>query len=91
MNPREDKDLNNGKTRSTLLGFVGAYLVYLAYGLFQDRAATNTTMSLTARYVFIAVFALAGTALMVYAVALWRRSLLEEKRQDDREDHYSMK
>lgn len=83
--------MNNGKTRSTLLGFVGAYLVYMAYGLFQDRGDTNTTMTLGMRALFIAIFAAAGLGLMVYAVCLWRRALREERERDSWKDENSLK
>ena len=49
--------MNSGKTRSTLLGVVGAYLIYLAYQLFESRADADTTMTPAIRIVFI-VFAL---------------------------------
>ncbi|MBR5109497.1 MAG: hypothetical protein IK099_04820 [Clostridia bacterium] len=77
---------NNGKARSTLLGVVGAYLCYLAYQLFEGRAETGTAMTPAARYVFIAFFAAAGAAIMVYAVILWKRSLKEDEDQARRKD-----
>ena len=78
----------NGKTRSTLYGVVGAYLVYLAYGLFKEMADPNTTMSPAMRVLFMALFALAGAGLVVYALLLWKRALDEEKdgSQDDQQN-----
>ena len=69
----------------------GGYLVYLAYGLFRDRAQTDTTMSPAARILFIALFALAGAALVIYALVLWLRSCKEEDGQDRRDDMNSLK
>lgn len=78
--------LNNGKTRSTLLGIVGAYLCYIAYQLFEGRGETDTTMTPAARYVFIALFVIAGAAIMVYSVIVWKRSLREDEEQMKRKD-----
>ena len=86
--------MNNGKTRSTLLGVVGGYLLYTAYQLFEGRADVNTTMTMTARIIFIVLFALAGAALVVYACLLWKRALREEDEKNAREtqkDDNSMK
>ena len=72
--------MNNGKTRSSLLGIVGAYLLYTAYELWQDWGNTETTMTTPARIVFIVLFVLCGAALLVYAVYVWRHA-------DDREEN----
>lgn len=71
--------MNNGKTRSSLLGIVGAYLLYTAYELWQDWGNTETTMPTPARIVFIVLFVLAGAALLVYAVYVWR--LADDQRE----------
>ncbi len=84
--------LNNGKTRSSLLGVVGAYLLYTAWDLWQERGNTDTVMTVPARIVFIALFALAGAALLVYAVYVWKRS--EDQKEEnprDRNDENSLK
>ena len=73
----------NGKTRSSLLGLAGIYLIYLAYELFSDRDKTDTTMTGPARIVFITLFSLAGLALAVYAVLLWRRAGKDDKQAPD--------
>jgi len=77
--------LSGRKTSSTLFGVVGAYLVYLAYGLFRDRADPNTTMTPAVRILFMVFFALAGVGLVVYALIVWKRAMEEEKneKQDD--------
>ena len=82
--------MTSGKNRSTLFGVVGGYLIYLAYGLFRDRADTDTTMSPGMRALFIALFAVIGLALIVYAVILWKRASDEEK-NGARDDENSMK
>ncbi|MBR2287760.1 MAG: hypothetical protein IJ865_05905 [Clostridia bacterium] len=77
--------MNSGKSRATLLGIVGVYVIYLAYQLSEGRAETDTTMSPGARYAFIALFVLCGIAVLVYALRVWKRSGEEEQQQDDGE------
>ena len=77
--------MNSGKSRATLLGVVGAYVLYLAYQLFEGRDQTDTTMSPGARYAFIALFVLCGLAVLVYALRVWKKSGEEEKQQEDGE------
>ncbi len=79
---KEGAFLTNGKNRSYLLGIVGAYLIYLAYQLFEGRAETDTTMTPAVRYVFIALFVIAGIALAVYAVIVWKQSGKEEEKEE---------
>ena len=83
--------MNNGKTRSSLIGIVGAYLLYIAYELFQGRAETDTTMTPAARIFFIALFVLAGIGLLVYAVFMWRRSAKDEEEQKRKQDENALK
>ena len=84
--------MNNGKTRSSLLGIVGAYLLYTTYELWQDWGNTETTMTTPARIVFIVLFVLAGAALLVYAVFVWKHSDdQKEEKPQAREDENSLK
>lgn len=83
--------MNSGKTRSTLMGVVGAYLLYTAYELFRDRGDLNTTMTPLARILFIALFVLAGAALLVYAVRIWKRSGESEENQQPPESRNDLK
>ncbi len=82
--------MNNTKNRSALMGLVGAYLIYLAWQLFEGRADADTTMSPGLLIFFIAFFVLAGGAVIVYAVRLWKRSGGEDK-EEDREDGDGLK
>ncbi len=66
--------MNRNKTRSSLLGIAGGYLVYLAYELFRDRNIAETTMTPFARWLFIALFVLFGGGLMVYAFLQWKKA-----------------
>ena len=84
--------LNNGKTRSSLLGIVGGYLIYLAWELWQDWGNTETTMTTPARVVFIVLFVLAGAALLVYAVYIWKHADdPKEENAPPKEDENSLK
>ena len=84
--------MNREKTRSTLIGIVGAYLVYTAYQLFQGREDPQTTMSPAVMILFIALFVLAGAALVVYAVRLWLRAGKDgDDSRDDGDGTNSMK
>lgn len=80
------RKMNTGKTRSSLLGIVGAYLIYTAYELFQAREDTNTTMTPAVRIIFMVLFAAAGIGLLVYAVRVWKRSAEEEEKQQESGD-----
>ena len=77
--------MNSSKNRSTLLGVIGAYLIYLAYQLFESRLDADTTMTPAARIIFMILFSLSGIALVIYAVRIWRKSDQEddEKKQDE--------
>ena len=75
--------MNNGKTRSTLLGIVGAYLIYLAWQLFEGRNDPDTTMTVIPRVLFIALFVFCGAALLVYAFRLWKQSDKQEQNEQD--------
>ena len=83
--------MNQGKTRSSLLGIVGAYLLYTAYELFEGRGDPNTTMTPAIRILFIAFFALAGAAILVYAWRVWKNSGKEEKEEPPKEDDNTLK
>ena len=75
------------------MGVVGGYVLYLAYQLFQDRN-TPSSMSMGLRTFFIAFFAVAGIALVIYAFRIWLiadRKEREEKDDTQPEDENAMK
>ena len=78
--------MKNERIHSTLLGVVGAYLIYLAYQLFEKRADADASMPPALRIVFIAIFALAGAAVIVYAFLVWKKSRAEDEQEQQRKD-----
>lgn len=61
------------------MAIVAAYLLHLAYQLFQGRNDPNTTMAPAVVYLFVALFALAAAGLIVYAWRLWKSAPKEEE------------
>ena len=78
--------MRNERIHSTLLGVVGAYLIYLAYQLFEKRADADASMPPALRIVFIAFFSLAGAAVIVYAFLVWKKSRAEDEQEQQRKD-----
>lgn len=78
--------MKNERIHSTLLGVVGAYLIYLAYQLFEKRADADASMPPALRTVFIAFFGLAGAAVIVYAFLVWKKSRAEDEQEQQRKD-----
>ena len=83
--------MNNGKTRSTLLAIVSAYLLYTAYELFQGRAETDTTMTPAARLIFIILFVLSNEDLIINTIHVWKQSGKEETERQSKEDMHHLK
>ena len=82
--------MNSGKTRSSLIGIVGCYLIYTAYQLYQGRNDPESTMPLAVMILFIVLFVGAGLALIVLAWRIWRRGEQEEE-QRPKENENSLK
>ncbi len=84
--------MKNERIHSTLLGAVGAYLIYLAYQLFEKRVDADPSMSPALRIVFIAFFGLAGVAVIVYALLVWKKSRgNNEQEQQCKDDEDTLK
>lgn len=73
------------------MAVVAAYLLYLAYQLFEARLDTDTTMTPTVRFLCIGLFVLAAIGLIVYAVHTWRHSTQEEEDEQRKRDEHTMK
>ncbi len=83
--------MNNRKTRSSLIGVAGAYLLYMAYQLFRDRNEPGTTMPQGLAILFAALFLIAAVALLVYAYRSWKQADREEKEESPPDDPDSLK
>ena len=84
--------MKNKRIHSTLLGVVGAYLIFLAYQLFERQADADASMPPALRFLFIAFFGLAGAAVIVYALLVWKKSREEdEQEQRNKDDENNLK
>ena len=78
----------NEKTRSGLLALAGGYVLYLAWEMFADLRDGKTDMGPGMAYAFIALFAVAGIAVITYAARIWYRSRKAgENDEPERDDH----
>ena len=60
--------------RSSIFAVVGAYLIYLAYGMLKDMIdQVPTTMPQIVLILFIALFTGVGITLLVFAWKLWKK------------------
>lgn len=77
--------MKNKNTHSMLLTLVGGYVLYIAYHLFENLRSGAEDMPRGVAIAAIAVFAVAGLAVIAYAWKLWRESKREEKqaREDE--------
>ena len=64
--------MNSGKTRASLMGIVGIYLLNLAYELFRDRNQ-ESAMTMPVRILFIVLFLVFAVGLMVYRAICKKR------------------
>ncbi len=88
---KQEGGLNNSKTRASLMGIVGGYLIYLAWQLYQGRTDPDTTMTPAAMILFISLFVLAGAGLIVYAFRLWKHGMQEDQEKRREEEQNIMK
>ncbi|MBR4459202.1 MAG: hypothetical protein IKS31_09625 [Clostridia bacterium] len=78
--------LNWQKAHPAILAAAAAYLLYLAYGLFDSADDPNTSMAPAIRILFIVLFALAAVGLLVYAFLEWRRRQSSDGEDSDSKD-----
>lgn len=66
--------MNPNTGRSSIFAIVGAYLIYLAYGMLKDKIAqVPTTMPAFLQILFIVLFTGIGIALLVFAWKFWKK------------------
>ena len=83
--------MKNRGTHSSLLALAGAYLLYLAYEMFTAMRDGSTSMAPGLSILFIALFALAGLGILVYAALEWKRRDQEEEKPPRNENDNSLK
>lgn len=71
--------MKNQNTHALLLALVGGYVLYIAYMLLEKLLAGTEEMPQVAAIVAIAVFALGGIAVLLYAWKVWK----DAKKSDD--------
>ena len=84
--------MNPGTGRSSIFAVVGAYLIYLAYGLLKDMInKVPTSMSQIVQILFIVFFTGVGITLLFFAWKVWKKGREDQdsnpvdlERQEDR-------
>ena len=66
--------MNPNTGRSSIFAIVGAYLIYMAYGMLKDLIdKVPTTMPLFLLILFIVLFTGIGITLLVFAWKVWKK------------------
>ena len=66
--------MNPNTGRSSIFAIVGAYLIYLAYGMLKDLIdKVPTTMPQFLQILFIILFTGIGIALLLFAWKVWKK------------------
>ena len=60
--------------KGPILLLLGMYLIYLGWGILKNRLEDNTSMSMPVSILAAVLMALAGIAMIVYAIMEWRRA-----------------
>ena len=84
--------MNPGTGRSSIFAVVGAYLIYLAYGLLKDMInKVPTSMSQIVQILLIVFFTGVGITLLFFAWKVWKKGREDQdsnpvdlERQEDR-------
>lgn len=67
-------NVNPNTGRFSIFAVVGAYLIYLAYGMLKDKIdQVPTTMPPFLQILFIALFTGVGIALLFFAWKFWKK------------------
>lgn len=70
----------NEKGRTIFYGIAGAYLVYLAYDMFQTKATAQDVKLL----IFSVVFGVAGVVLLIMAGKSYKKYMAEAMKDEDK-------
>lgn len=74
--------MKNQGTHAMLLALVGGYILYIAWHLLDNLLSGINDMPQAAAIAAIAVFALSGIAVLIYAWKTWQST----KKKDDETD-----
>ena len=74
---------NNRNGRASLMAIAGVYVLYLAYELLKSMInGEETTMSTPVLILCITFLTLAGIAVLVYAVILWKNAKKDSEAEE---------
>ena len=71
--------MNQNLRRAFFYGMGGAYLVYLAYNMYKEQSAAGG-MEPGLLIATVLLFGVAGVALVVFAIYIWKKESDEEKK-----------
>lgn len=74
--------MNQNFRRAFFYGMGGAYLIYLAYRMYKEQSAAGG-MEPGILIATVALFAIAGAALVVFAIYMAKKESDEEKKHTD--------
>ena len=70
---------NPNMGRSSIFAVVGAYLIYMAYGILKDMIdKVPTTMPPAVQILVIVLFTAIGIVLLVFAWKLWKQGKVDQ-------------
>ena len=70
---------NPNMGRSSIFAVVGAYLIYMAYGILKDMIdKVPTTMPQAVQILVIVLFSVIGIVLLVFAWKLWKQGRTDQ-------------
>ena len=79
----------NGSTHGTLLAVIGAYLMYLAYGMVRDTLSGLSSMNMTTTVILAGIMGLAGLVVLYIGgregLKAWHDSRRAQKEEADEE------
>ena len=84
--------MNTGKSRASLLGIAGAYLIYISYQLLKSLIdGEPTSMPRWVLILAIAGFAVIGVAVIFYAWRVWKKGKEDQDKEPDPDQDNSLK
>jgi len=83
--------MKNQSIHAMLLALVGGYMLFIAWHLVENVQSGSRDMPLWAAIAAIAVFALAGVGVLVYAFLIWRKAEQEKKNGEEGKNSLSRK